>query len=212
MYLPKAFQESDPEVLGSFVRARPLATFVSLDAGGLCADHFPMLLETGAGGGQVLRGHVARANPLWRNLGAGVQALAVFQDPGTYITPSWYASKAESGKVVPTWNYVAVHVHGRARAVDDPQWLRAFLQRLTHAQEAAREVAWKLTDAPADYIDLQLKAIVGIELDVERMQGKWKLSQNRLPRDIDGVISGLTARGDPESLRMASDVESRRPR
>jgi transcriptional regulator len=213
MYLPKAFQESDPEALAAFVRVRPLATFVSTDAsGGLCVDHFPMLLERRADGGQALRGHVARANPLWRNLGPGAQVLAVFQDAGTYVTPSWYATKAESGKVVPTWNYVAVHVQGRARAMDDSRWLRAFLQRLTDLQEASRQAPWKLTDAPADYIDLQLKAIVGIELDVERMQGKWKMSQNRLPRDIDGVIDGLRARGDPESLRMARDIETRRPR
>jgi transcriptional regulator len=212
MYLPKAFQESDAEVLASFVRARPLATFVSLDASGLCVDHFPMLLEPRADGSQVLCGHVARANPLWRNLGAGIDVLAVFQDPGTYITPSWYASKGESGKVVPTWNYMAVHVHGRARAIEDPHWLRQLVGRLTDAHESSRETPWKVSDAPEEFIALQLRAIVGIELHVERMQGKWKVSQNRLPRDIDGVITGLAERGDPESLRMAAEVEGRRPR
>jgi transcriptional regulator len=137
--------------------------------------------------------------------------LAVFQDAGGYITPSWYATKMESGKVVPTWNYVAVHARGTARAVDDARWLEAFLTRLTAANESARPKPWTLGDAPADYIATQLKAIVGIEVEVAHIVGKWKASQNRLARDIDGVIAGLRERGDPDSLRMAADVEAHRP-
>jgi transcriptional regulator len=138
--------------------------------------------------------------------------LAIFQDAGGYITPSWYATKTQSGKVVPTWNYVAVHAYGMACAVEDSEWLRAFLSRLTDANESHRAEPWKVTDAPADYVAAQLKAIVGIEVRVSRMLGKWKASQNRLPQDIDGVAQGLRAQGDPDSLRMAADVEARRPR
>jgi transcriptional regulator len=211
MYMPKSFQETDAAQLHEFIRNHRLATLVSTDANGLCADHIPMLVETGDDGSTVLRGHVARANPLWRNLGTGATVLAIFHDAGGYITPSWYATKAESGKVVPTWNYVAVHVEGRARAIDDPQWLHAFLTRLTHANEVGRAQPWHITDAPADYVATQLKAIVGIEVAVTRMLGKWKASQNRLPQDIDGVIAGLRSRGDPQSLDMAQNVEARRP-
>lgn len=212
MYLPKTFEERDAARLHEFIGRHRLATLVSTDADGLCADHIPMLVEAGADGATLLRGHVARANPLWRNLAAHPQVLAIFQDPGGYITPSWYATKAQSGKVVPTWNYVAVHVYGTARAVEDPQWLKAFLARLTDANESGRAQPWKITDAPADYIATQLEAIVGIEVRVARMQGKWKSSQNRLAQDADGVIAGLRAQGDPDSLRMAADVEARRPR
>jgi transcriptional regulator len=212
MYLPKMFEENDAARLCEFIRCHPLATLVSHDANGLCADHIPMLVETGSDGTTLLRGHVARANPLWGNLGSGASVLAIFQDAGGYITPSWYASKRETGKVVPTWNYVAVHVQGSARAVDDSSWLQDFLIRLTNANESSRAQPWKLTDAPAEYIATQLKAIVGIEVRVAHMVGKWKVSQNRLPRDIDGVIAGLRGRGDPDSQRMAADVEQRRPR
>ncbi len=212
MYLPKMFEENDAAPLRDFIRGHPLATLVSHDANGLCADHIPMLLETGPDGTTLLRGHVARANPLWGNLGNGASVLAIFQNAGGYITPSWYASKEETGKVVPTWNYVAVHVEGSARAMDDPSWLQEFLIRLTSANESSRAQPWKLTDAPAEYIATQLKAIVGIEIRVARMVGKWKVSQNRLPADIDGVIAGLRSRGDPDSERMATNVEHRRPR
>jgi transcriptional regulator len=212
MYLPKMFEEADTARLHEFIGCHRLATLVSTDAAGLCADHIPMLVESGADGATLLRGHVARANPLWRNLAARPQVLAIFQDAGGYITPSWYATKAQSGKVVPTWNYVAVHAYGMACAVEDSEWLRAFLSRLTDANESHRAEPWKVTDAPADYVAAQLKAIVGIEVRVSRMLGKWKASQNRLPQDIDGVVQGLRAQGDPDSLRMAADVEARRPR
>lgn len=212
MYLPKVFEESDAARLHEFIGRHRLATLVSTDESGLCADHIPMLVESGADGATLLRGHVARANPLWRNLATRPQVLAIFQDPGGYITPSWYATKAQSGKVVPTWNYVAVHAYGTARCIDDPEWLQAFLARLTDANESARAQPWKVTDAPSDYIAAQLKAIVGIEVCVTRMLGKWKASQNRLAQDIDGVIAGLRAQGDPDSLRMAADVAERRPR
>ena len=211
MYLPRTFEETDSAKLNDFIARHPLATLVRMNENGLCADHIPMLIEAEAAG-VVLRGHVARANPLWCDLGAGAQALAIFQDAGGYITPSWYASKRETGKVVPTWNYIAVHAYGTARAVDDAQWLREFLTRLTAAHESHRQPPWLLTDAPEDYIATQLKAIVGIELRVTRIEGKWKMSQNRLPHDIDGVIAGLRSTGDTQAAAMAAEVEARRPR
>ena len=212
MYLPRAFQESDEEQLHAFIRAHPLATFVSTDADGLCANHFPMLVERNPDGTLVLRGHVARANPLWRSLEQHPQALAIFHDPGLYITPSWYPSKQEDGRVVPTWNYVAVHVRGRARAVDDPLWLRSFLTRLTDVNESKFALPWKITDAPDDHVERQVKAIVGIELAITRIVGKWKVSQNRTAKDAEGVVAGLKEQGDPVSLTMAEWVEARRPK
>lgn len=212
MYLPRAFGEKDEQRLHEFIRAHPLATFVSIDAGALAANHFPMLIEQDEGGRFVLRGHVARANPLWKRLGEGSPALAVFLDAGLYITPSWYPSKQDDGRVVPTWNYVAVHASGTARAVDDPQWLRAFLGRLTDANERPRADPWKITDAPEEYVERQLKAIVGIELAIAQIAGKWKVSQNRLPKDAHGVAAGLREQGGDAALAMAQWVEARGPK
>ena len=210
MYLPRAFRENDARVLHEFIRAHPLATFVVTDADGLCANHFPMLIETGDDGKCVLRGHVARANPVWRSLRDHPQALAIFRDPGLYITPSWYPSKQETGQVVPTWNYAAVHVNGAARAIEDPQWLRSFLTRLTDANEGGRASPWKITDAPQAYVERMLRAIVGIELAIARIEGKWKVSQNRTAKDAQGVVSGLREQGDPAALTMAQWVDARR--
>ena len=211
MYLPRTFEETDQRVLHDFIRAHPLATFVSTDASGLTANHFPMLIEKSDEGKFVLRGHVARANPLWKSLAPNPQALAIFQNPGLYVTPSWYPSKKETGRVVPTWNYVAVHVNGSARAVDDPQWLRAFLTRLTDTNESTRTLPWKITDAPEDHVERQLRAIVGIELAITQIAGKWKVSQNRTAKDAEGVSSGLKEQGDAAALTMAQWVDARRP-
>jgi transcriptional regulator len=211
MYLPRHFEETDPQRIHEFIRANPLATFVTTDAGGLCANHLPMLIESDGAGQFVLRGHVARANPLWKGLAANPEALAIFQDAGLYITPSWYPSKTETGQVVPTWNYAAVHVSGRARAVDDPRWLRSFLTRLTVTNESKRTLPWQVSDAPDDYISRQLRAIVGIELAITHIAGKWKVSQNRSAKDADGVVSGLREQGDASALQMADWVITRRP-
>jgi len=212
MYCPSAFEESDAVQLTQFVRRHPLATLVRMEAGALCADHIPLLPLEHAGGRLALQGHVARANPLWRSLTCGTPVLAIFQDPGCYITPSWYAGKKQHGKVVPTWNYVAVHARGPMQAFDDPQWLRAFLERLTDAQEARRPHPWRVTDAPEDYVGRQLRAIVGVEMQVEHMVGKWKVSQNKPPEDIDSVVEALRAEDDPQAAQMADWVEQRRPR
>jgi len=211
MYLPKSFEVNDAESLQDFVAAHPLGTLIHHDAQGLCADHIPLLIARDDAGGILLQGHVARANPLWRNIESRGDVLAVFQDPGMYITPSWYASKAESGKVVPTWNYIAVHVRGVARPIDDATWLKGFLARLTDINESKRAEPWRVSDAPDDYVAMQMKAIVGIEIAVTHWIGKWKVSQNRQSRDIDGVVSGLRDVGDPAAAHMADEVSARRP-
>lgn len=212
MYLPRAFAETDERVLREFIRAHPLATLVGTNSDGLCANHLPMLIETGDDGRTVLRGHVARTNPLWSSVRDHPQVLAIFQNPGVYVTPSWYPSKQQDGRVVPTWNYVAVHVAGTARAIEDPLWLRDFLTRLTDANESRFAQPWKITDAPEDYLERMLCAIVGIELAIARIEGKWKVSQNRVPKDAEGVVSGLREQGDRASLTMAQWVDSRRAR
>ena len=208
MYDAEPFRETRIEVLQALIAAHPLATLVTLgsnDAQGLEANHIPLLFDPEPGpDGKfgTLRGHVARANPVWRTFNADIEVLAVFQGPQGYITPSWYPSKAQHGKVVPTWNYAVVHAHGPLKIMDDAAWLRALVTRLTASQESPSDKPWQVTDAPVDYIDTMLKAIVGIEIPVRRLQGKWKMSQNRLPPDREGVIQGLEASGDEAGRDM----------
>lgn len=191
MYLPKHFEETRVEVLHELIRAYPLGTLVTLTAGGLDANHIPFEVDPDPRPFGTLRGHVARANPVWREASPGADALVIFQGPDTYISPSWYPTKRETGKVVPTWNYVVVHAHGTPRFIDDRAWLRAFVEKLTDRHEAQRREPWKVTDAPADYIDKQVGAIIGLEVPVTRLAGKWKLSQNRPAHDRAGVVEGL---------------------
>lgn len=211
MYLPKPFEENDTAAKQAFIRQHPLATVITHGSEGLCADHIPMLISATDAPGLLLQGHVARANPIWKRIDARSEILAVFQDSGRYITPSWYATKSESKRVVPTWNYIAVHGYGEAITIKDPVWLRTFLERLTDQHESGRPSPWALSDAPDDYLTTQLGAIVGIEIRVSRLLGKWKLSQNRSPKDIDGVIAGLEETQEPSALRMAHEVRKRRP-
>jgi transcriptional regulator len=198
MYLPKHFEQQDEQAMAQLLQLHPLATVAWQSADGLNAEHLPLMWERGAGDGAhgTLRGHVARANPVWR-AAAGAELLAVFQGPQAYISPSWYPAKAETGKVVPTWNYAVVHMHGRLRVTEDAAWLRALVERLTDTHEAAQTHRWKVGDAPADYIEQMLRAIVGIEVEITRAQGKWKVSQNRTAGDRAGVAAGLaSAEGD----------------
>jgi transcriptional regulator len=204
MYDVGAFREERVEVLHALIKAHPLGTLVTASAQGLEANHIPMLIDPEPVPFGTLRGHVARANPVWRTFNTDMEALVVFQGPQGYITPSWYPSKAQHGKVVPTWNYAVVHAHGPLKIFDDAEWLRKLVTRLTDSQESQREKPWYVTDAPPDYINTMLKAIVGIEIPLSRIQGKWKLSQNRLPQDRDGVLKGLEAQGDEASLAMLS--------
>lgn len=205
MYSVEAFRETRIDVLHAQIEAHPLATLVTSTSDGLEANHIPLLLHADPSPLGTLRGHIARANPLWRTFKHGTEALAIFHGPQGYVTPSWYPSKAQHGKVVPTWNYAVVHAYGTLTFIDDAAWLRSFVTQLTASRESSLEKPWKVTDAPADYIDAMLKAIVGIEIPVTRLLGKWKLSQNRLPQDRAGVAAGLAAR-DSEADRSILDA------
>lgn len=189
MYIPAAFR-METETALTLVEAHPFATLVSLGSGGLLSTPLPLLLDRQ--GDQVrLIGHIARANPHWRDFDPAVPSLAVFQGGDAYVTPSWYAAKRETGKVVPTWNYKAVHIHGRLQVVEEPAALLEIVSRLTDRHEATRPAPWAVSDAPADYLATMLKAIVGLELLVERVEGKAKLSQNRPAEDQAAVRAGL---------------------
>jgi len=193
MYNPRDFRQQESAVLHGLIRGRPLATLVVQGSDGFDAVHVPLLLDPAAGDHGVLRGHVARANPLWRAATEeGCTALAIFHGPQAYVSPSWYPSKREHGKVVPTWNYAVVHAHGTLTAIDDPAWLHALVTALTDTHEATHPEPWKVGDAPVDFVTTQLRAIVGIELHITRLEGKWKMSQNRAAGDRDGGIAGLT--------------------
>lgn len=194
MYIPHQFDEARLPVLHDAIRRTRLATLITMTTRGLTATHLPLLLDADRGPNGTLVGHVARANSQWRESLPDADALAIFLGPESYISPSWYASKRETGKVVPTWNYIAVHAYGRAEFFDDVERLRAIVTRLTDAHEAASAEPWHVTDAPARYIDLELKAIVGVEVPIQRLDGKWKLNQNRSEADRKGVVEALVAR------------------
>lgn len=211
MYLPSHFEETRAETLHALIRSHPLGTLITQDrSGALQADPIPFILDAGPQDVGTLRGHVARANPLWRETREDVDALVVFQGAQGYISPSWYPAKAEHGKVVPTWNYIVVQARGRLRAIDDREWLRAFVTRLTERHEVRQPLPWQVADAPADYIDSMLGAIVGIEIELGSLVGKWKASQNRSAADRSGVVQGLTAlaarEGDAHAAAMAAEV------
>ncbi|WP_295952346.1 FMN-binding negative transcriptional regulator [Rhodoferax sp.] len=207
-YLPKHFEETDPATLHALVRAHPLSTWVVPQTDGeLLVNHIPFLLDADRGPHGTLVGHVARANPVWRALTAAA-TVVVFQGPEAYISPSWYPGKPVHGKVVPTWNYAVVHAHGTARVFDDRTQLLALVTRLTALHEAPQAQPWQVADAPADYIDTMLGAIVGIEIPVQRWVGKWKVSQNRTLEDRLGVVAGLQTRGMAETDAMAALVQS----
>jgi transcriptional regulator len=206
MYLPGHFEETRIEVLHGLVRAHPLGALVTSTAGGLEANHIPFEIEPEPQPYGTLRGHIARANPLWREALRDAPALVIFQGPSRYISPAWYATKRESGKVVPTWNYAVVHAQGIPRFIDDRVWLRSFVEQLTNRHEATRRDRWQVTDAPADFIDRQLGAIIGLEIPVTRLTGKWKASQNRPARDRAGVIEALSLEGGEAAAAMAELV------
>jgi len=210
MYTPRHFDEPRVEVLHDLIRRQPLATLVTVGSAGLDANHIPLLLSPDPAPFGTLRGHVSRSNTVWREFDPEVEALAVFTGPEGYITPSWYATKRETGQVVPTWNYVVVHAHGRLRVIEDTEWLRAHVGELTRQQEAGSPEPWKVEDAPEDYTTRLLGGIVGLEIPISRIEGKWKVSQNQPEANRRGVIAGLEERGDPQSLAMARLV--REPR
>lgn len=202
----RQFQVTDPAILQALMRAEPLATLVVTHEGTMHVNHVPLYLDPTRGPHGTLVGHVGRGNGVWPLLPQ--HAVAVFHGPQAYVSPSWYPSKAIDGKQVPTWNYATVHAHGTLTAVDgDPERLRAILTTLTDAHEAHRPHPWHVSDAPADYLQKLLGAIVGVELAVERWEGVWKVNQNRSDADRAGVVQGLTAEGTPQALAMAALVE-----
>ena len=195
MYVPPHFAEQDKARLHQAIRDTRLATLVTLGSEGLEASHVPILLDEGEGPWGTIRGHLARANPQWRRAAIETPALAMFLGPDAYVTPSWYATKRETGKVVPTWNYLAIHAYGRIEFFEDAKRLRDIVTSLTRRHEGKRAAPWAVSDAPEDYIRAQLRGIVGFRLPIERLEGKWKLSQNRTEADRQGVIEGLEGEG-----------------
>ncbi|TIS63382.1 MAG: FMN-binding negative transcriptional regulator [Mesorhizobium sp.] len=192
MYIPPAFRDDDKESLRATIRAARLATLVTATAEGPLATPLPLLLDESEGEHGVIYGHVAKANPQWRApvLGDG---LAIFMGPDAYVTPAWYQAKQETGKVVPTWNYIAVHAYGPVEFFEDADRLLEVVTRLTNLHEGGRASPWSVSDAPPDFIQAQLKGIVGLRMPVTRLEGKRKMSQNRNAADRAGVVSGLSA-------------------
>lgn len=207
MYNPPHFKEDRVPVLHALIRDHPLAALVTVGPDGLVANHIPMEVDPGPAPLGTLRGHVSRANPVWHAHSAEVEALAIFQGPQAYVTPAWYPAKRETGKVVPTWNYAVVHARGPLRVIEDRDWLRALVGRLTAQHEAGRPDPWQVTDAPGDYVETQLRGIVGVEIPITRLEGKWKVSQNRPADDRAGVAAGLRGAGDPTGRAVSDLVE-----
>jgi len=209
MYLPGHFEETRIDTLHQLIRARPLATIVTLGSAGLNANHIPFELSAEPAPLGTLRGHVARANPLWRDFSENIDALIIFHGPQAYVSPSWYPTKQATGEVVPTYNYIVVHAYGRLEIIDDPRWLGGLVTRLTERFEAARAEPWHVTDAPDGFIENQLRGIVGIEIVISKLLGKWKASQNRPVVDREGVVKGLSGSNDADSLALAELVRER---
>ena len=209
MYQPPHHREDRLEVQHALIRAHPLGTLVTMTRSGLVANSVPFIIDASAGPYGTLQAHVARANTQWREFDPTVDALVVFQGPERYITPSWYEAKRETGKVVPTWNYVIVQASGPMRAIEDRDWLRRQIGALTATHEGVRPKPWAVTDAPEAFVEAQMKGIVGIEIPIVRIEGKWKASQNRPEADRRGVVAGLSAEGDEGSAAMAAVVRER---
>lgn len=210
MYVPQTFEEKRLPVLHELIQSQPFCSLITMGASsGLFASHLPMVLHGAEGSFGVLHGHISRANKQWREFDPEIEALAIFSGPQHYISPSWYPEKKEHGKVVPTWNYAVVHAYGRLGIMDQSEWLATHLQELTDKHEEASPVPWKVSDAPADFIQSLSRGIVGMELTIHRLEGKWKVSQNRSEADRRGVIEGLEALDSAESLAMKSLVDER---
>lgn len=201
-YLPPHFRVDDPDRITSLIEQHPLAHVVAHTGEGLQAHHIPLLIDERAGVHGTLIGHVARNNELWRTA-AGTEVLAIFQAADAYITPNWYPSKQETHEVVPTWNYAVVHAWGPLIVHDDEKWVRGAVGKLTHAMERRNEHPWKMGDAPQPYLREMLHEIVGIEIPLTRVVGKWKASQNRTDADRKGAIAGLERRDEPGDRVMA---------
>lgn len=211
MFVPEPFEETRVEVLHELIRAHPFGVLVTLNEGNLEANHLPFELDSEPAPFGTLRGHVARANPVWHAHAGANETLAIFQGPQAYISPGWYETKKRTGEVVPTYNYAVVHAYGTLRAIEEREWLRGLVERLTRRHEAGKPAPWEVSDAPSGYIERMLGAIVGLELRITRLVGKWKVSQNRPAADRAGVVEGLRGTDDPQARAMAALVERRAP-
>jgi transcriptional regulator len=209
VYLPEPFDEQRVPLLHEMMREFPLGALVWRSPDGLTAEHLPFDIDPDPAPYGTLRAHVARANPVWQALQAGVPAMVIFQGPQGYVTPSWYETKRDSGQVVPTWNYMVVHAHGTPRVIEDAAWLRALVERVSARHEGQRALPWHVDDAPAAWLELQLQLIVGLEMPIERLLGKWKLSQNKTEADRAGVARGLAAESSPHACAMARRIAER---
>lgn len=205
MYLPELFRVEDVPQMHALMRARPFAALVSAGSSGLFASHLPTVLRDDGRYGLV-ECHLARANPHWRELAGGGQTLMIFQGAEGYITPNWYPSKAEGGKVVPTWNFAVVHAYGRPEVVTDADWLRRHVAELTAQQEKDEPRPWAVSDAPESFVSAMLRGIVGFRVSITRLEGKWKMSQNRTPQDCEGIVKGLAQRDRGDDREIAELV------
>jgi transcriptional regulator len=207
MCIPPQFEQPNIEVMHELIRNRPLATLITFGSEGINANHIPLHLSLTPEPFGVLRGHVARSNPIWSDLASDIETLAIFHGPEAYISPSWYATKQEAGKVVPTWNYTVVHAYGSLRIIDDAVWVRAQLEALTTQNETGFQQPWAVSDAPEDFTKKLIEAVVGIEMVITRLSGKWKVSQNQPPQNQNSVIQGLNTSGQAEAIAMAELVK-----
>ncbi|WP_248964297.1 FMN-binding negative transcriptional regulator [Sphaerisporangium perillae] len=209
MYIPQHFAAPGPAAVAELLDRSGASDLVTMTPRGMVATLVPFVFDPSAGEHGALLGHLARNNEQWRHASDDAEALVIVRGPDAYVTPSWYATKREHGRVVPTWNYVTAHVYGRLVAHDDPAWTESLVRRLTEKHESARPAPWTVDDAPEAHIRGQLRAIVGIEVVITRVEAKWKLSQNRSPEDIEGVVTGLltgteTDRTTAEAMRGTS--------
>lgn len=207
MYTPQAFELTDLPLLQAAMKQSELATLVTITTSGLVATHLPLMLDESRGAYGTLTGHVSRANVQWRETDPQAEALIIFLGLDTYVSPNWYPAKQETGRVVPTWNYAAIHAYGRITFFEDVERLRTVVTELTRKHESSFPAPWKVTDAPAVYIDSQLKAIVGFELQILRLEGKQKFNQNRSVEDRTGVIEGLRELQDERKTKVAELME-----
>ncbi len=212
MYVPALFKEDNVAVMHDAIRQYGFGTLVTLNDTEMEASHIPMLLDPEPAPYGTILGHLARANPQWKRVKPGVETLAIFLGPNTYITPSWYPTKQESGKVVPTWNYLAIHAYGTLSFFDDAEELRAHVTRMTETHEAPRAAPWAVSDAPKEFVDGMVRAIVGFKLPITKLEGKWKMSQNRPAQDVSGVLAGLKAEPGEAHEAVAEIVAARQAR
>ncbi len=206
MLTPNIFKETDLDVLHGLIGSHPLGTWITSKDDALDVNHIPFVLDAADGEYGVLRGHVNRANPVWKLLPTSKESIVVFQGAESYISPSWYPSKKEHGKVVPTWNYIVLHAHGIPRAINDRDWLLEHLNSLTNQHESKQDQPWKVSDAPEEFTEKLVKAIVGIEIPISNLIGTWKASQNKQQHDKEGIVNGLNSREDAGSSEMESYV------